>query len=158
MINGQKEIWFKIPTKANDSRRIIALSNCGRAMRKNGEIFVTKYTTKVKFNNVSYHVYRLIIKFFKPKTEDDLMHQRDYVDHKTHEPKDMFLNDIRNLRWCTQYENCNFTEVRKKLQNKKKTTTEFGKWFIENFGKPSEHKALYNRLHKQLAYKKDFKL
>lgn len=149
MINEQKEIWFRVPTTANDSRRVIALSNCGRAMRKNGEIFVTKYRTSVKFNNKSYRAYRLIITYFKPKTEDDVIRNRDVIDHKTHNPKNMFINDIRNLRWCTQRENCNFEEIRKNLCNKKKPTTYFGEWFIKNYGKPSEHKALYNRLHKR---------
>lgn len=152
MINGQKEIWFKVPTKANDSRRIIALSNCGRAMRKNGEIFVTSYTTKIKFNNKSHHVYRVILSFFKKPSEDDIMRQRINVDHITHTPKDMYINDVRNLRWCTQKENCNFNEAIYNLSNKKKTTTEFGALFLEKYGKPSENKKLYNRLHKH--YKK----
>lgn len=149
MINGQKEIWFSVPTTARDSRRVIALSNCGRAMRGNGEIFETNYLTRIKFNGKSYHVYRLIIEYFKPKTEDDMIKNRTIVDHITHNPIGIGINDIRNLRWCTQRENCNFEEIHTNLCDKKKPTTYFGKWFIENYGKPSEHKALYNRLHKR---------
>lgn len=152
MINGQKEIWFSVPTTARDSRRVIALSNCGRAMRKNGEIFETNYLTRIKFKDKSYHVYRLIIEYFKPKTEDDIIKNRNIVDHITHNPIGIGINDIRNLRWCTQRENCNFNEAIHNLSNKKKTTTEFGVLFLEKYGKPSENKKLYNRLHKH--YKK----
>jgi len=38
MINGQKEIWISTGNKSNNCYTIIAVSNCGRIMRKNGKI------------------------------------------------------------------------------------------------------------------------
>lgn len=114
MINGQKEIWKAIPHKktVDNSKQIIAISNCGRLMRGNGKIDIIKLRQYVMFNGKMTKIYHLLMQFFKPKTEDDKLKCRNAVDHITHMPKDMYVNDIRNLRWCTIKENANFDEAK----------------------------------------------
>ena len=148
MINGQKEIWIKIDTKARTSKRIIALSNCGRAMRANGEIFVTKYNTSIWLNNKHNSVYRILAGLFLHKTEDDLLLQRNEIDHKSHSPNGMFINDVRNLRWCTHKENLNFSEaIKNNSEHSRGFKTEFGKAFYEKHGFGCENPELYNKLY-----------
>ena len=39
----------------------------------------------------------------------------------------MYVNDVRNLRWCTQKENCNFEETKAKLSAALKCKTPWNK-------------------------------
>lgn len=57
-------------------------------------------------------VSRILAEHFIPKTAEDIAIGRNIVDHITHHPKDMNVNDIRNLRWCTRGENSRFEESR----------------------------------------------
>lgn len=57
-------------------------------------------------------VSRILAERFIPKTTEDIAIGRNIVDHITHHPKDMNVNDIRNLRWCTKGENSRFEESR----------------------------------------------
>jgi hypothetical protein len=41
------------------------------------------------------------------------------IDHITHNPTEYNVNDVRNLRWCTQAENLNFDEARKNMSQSK---------------------------------------
>lgn len=148
MINGQKEIWIRIETKARTTKRIIALSNCGRAMRANGEIFITKYDTSIWLNNRHNKVYRILADIFLHKTENDKILHRNEIDHKSHNPNDMFINDIRNLRWCTHKENLNFPEaVKNNSEHSRGFKTEFGKAFYEKYGFGYENPELYQKLY-----------
>lgn len=148
MINGQKEIWIRIETRAHTSKRVIALSNCGRAMRANGEIFITKYNTSIWLNNRHNTAYRILADMFLYKTEDDKIFQRNEIDHKSHNPKDMFINDVRNLRWCTHKENLNFPEaVNNNSEHSRGFKTKFGKAFYEKYGFACENAELYSKLY-----------
>lgn len=156
MINGQKEIWVKTGNKANSNKTIIAISNCGRIMRKNGIIEFSFLTQKVYYNNQQCLIHRALADYFIPKTEEDIMKQRNVIDHITHNPIGMNVNDIRNLRWCTIAENNSFEEFKENLskamkgrklseehKNKlsivqlnkpKKSKTGFGFKYIEHYG------------------------
>lgn len=146
MINGQKEIWVATNNKARTNLRVIAFSNCGRIMRANGIVEFTKYRQVISINGQEIRIHRLLAETFIPKSEDDILKKRNCIDHITHAPEGMNVNDIRNLRWCTHKENCNFTEVRinrapsqfkngHETWNKGLSTsyTDFGKKFVEHF-------------------------
>lgn len=132
MINGQKEIWVK----TGNAKGYIAISNCGRLMDKNGVISFSRLRQKIHFNGKQLFVHRIIISLFLNKTEEDVLRQRNFVDHITHYPKEYNVNDVRNLRWCTPGENIRFEESRynhsKALLNKPKTS--FGKKYYDYFG------------------------
>lgn len=148
MINGQKEIWIKTGNNARTNKRIIAISNCGRIMRANGKIEFTHYRQPLSINGKCIRIHRVLAEYFIPKTENDIMLGRDVVDHISHAPENMNVNDIRNLRWCTVKENSNFTEAiinraitkttfrpLHETWNKGLSTsyTDFGKKFVEHF-------------------------
>ena len=132
MVNGQKEIWVKIDHDKLLKSTIIAVSNCGRVMRHDGSIEIASLRQRVNVNKKIKHLYQILLEFFMPKSEDDIIKGRKLVDHKTHYPKDMYVNDVRNLRWCTNKENCNFEEV-KETQRKKSSERLKGKHrFVKN--------------------------
>ena len=110
MINGKKEIWVATNNKARTKLRVIAFSNRGRIMRANGSIEFTKYRQPISINGVTKRIHVFIAEAFIPKTEDDILKKRNCIDHITHAPENININDVRNLRWCTQKENCNFDE------------------------------------------------
>ena len=132
MVNGQKEIWVK----TGNSKGYIAISNCGRLMDKNGIISFSTLRQKIHFNGKRLFVHRIIVNLFLDKTEEDVLKQRNYVDHITHYPKNYNVNDVRNLRWCNHRENMGFEESRnnhsKSLLNKTKSS--FGKKYYDYFG------------------------
>ena len=128
MINGQREIWISTGNKANYSSAIIAVSNCGRIMRRNGtiEIASCRQQVYVREKRSRMLMYRFLATTFITKTEEDILKQRNFIDHITHAPDSMYVNDIRNLRWCTQKENCNFKEAKLK-QSKAKIGNTYSK-------------------------------
>lgn len=105
-----EEIWIETGNKNND-KTIVAISNRGRIKRKNGTIEYTKYRQMINYNGRVTLIHRIIAENFIPKTKEDLELGRNYVDHITHNPTDMNINDIRNMRWCTHKENDNFPEA-----------------------------------------------
>ena len=132
MVNGQKEIWVK----TGNAKGYIAISNCGRLMDKNGIISFSTLRQKIHFNGKRLFVHRIIVNLFLDKTEEDVLRQRNYIDHITHYPKNYNVNDVRNLRWCNHKENMGFEESRnnhsKSLLNKTKSS--FGKKYYDYFG------------------------
>lgn len=148
MINGQKEIWVK----TGNSKGYIAISNCGRLMGRNGIISFSTLRQKITFNGKLLYVHRVIVNLFLGRTEEDVLRQRNYIDHITHYPKEYNVNDVRNLRWCTHKENMGFEESRanhsKALLNKPKSS--FGKKYYDYFGYScTENKRQYA---KELKY------
>lgn len=124
-----REIWIStFSTNKKDPKTIIAISNKGRIIRKNGTIENTFYMQQFNYNGKRITIHHFIADHFIPKTEDDIMKQRNCIDHITHHPVDMNINDIRNMRWCTHKENCNFNERTEKISKSKK-------------GKPSPRKG-----------------
>lgn len=155
LINGQFELWILTGNSANNA--IIKVSNCGRIRRFNGDVkpATLRHVLTNKGKNVL--ISRMICSYFKPKTTEDIELNRDEVDHISHKPVDMNVNDVRNLRWCTSKENSNFDERRRNLSkslkglvpvNKGKPgkiTSVFGKKFNEHFGLTNyENPSLYS--------------
>ena len=150
MINGQREIWISTGNKANSSVTIIAVSNCGRIMRKNGKIENASYGQQVFVGEkrLQMCVYSFLAKNFIKKSEDDILKQRTFIDHITHKPDNMYINDIRNLRWCTNKENCNFPEAKlnySKIRKGKKHSAETKAKM--SAAKISEKNAMYRKKH-----------
>lgn len=155
MINGQKEIWISTGSK-HGNNTIIAISNCGRLMRKSGKIEVLKYRQVITYyGEKESRAYKILAEYFIRKTENDKIMRRLVVDHKTHNPKDMFINDIRNLRWCTNKENCNFTECKLNQRSSAYTHfhTEFGYLYWKTYGiAPTDNRQQYNRVYSYYKY------
>ena len=131
------EIWIETNNISNNGNTIIAVSNRGRIKRKNGNPpEESTLRQQVFINGKITLIHRFIAEHFIPKTDEDIELGRNQIDHRTHEPTDMNVNDTRNLRWCTNKENTNFEECRenksKALLNKPKS--EFGRKYIEHYG------------------------
>lgn len=174
--NGIEEIWFELNNNRYRKRSVIALSNCGRLKRKNGLIEDIPLRKLVLHNGEIVLCHRLLLEHFKPKTLEDKMLGRDVADHKTHNPIGMNINDVRNLRWCTQQENCNFDEARhnKSISHKGKPSNFKGKKHSEEtrkkmseslkgkltgeknpmFGKKGEQAPMYGKRHSDETKKK----
>ena len=144
-----KEIWIETGNnKRCDS--IVAISNTGLLRTKDGAIRESKYRELIRLNGKLCRVYAFIAEHFIPKTQEDLDLGRDEIDHKTHSPEGMNINDVRNLRWCTHEENMRFEEVRKHISESctglRYTKNEFGRKFYEHYGFFStDNKTLYQR-------------
>lgn len=110
--NGIEEEWFDLNNKGCFATAIKSISNRGRLKRKNGVIEEIHLDQKVYHNGKYIRCYRLILQQFKQKSLEDEKLGRNVADHITHKPEGMLINDIRNLRWCTHLENCNFAEAR----------------------------------------------
>ena len=147
-----KEIWIETNNTMQKYNTIIAVSNMGRIKRRNNTIEFSKYRQEFYINKVKTRIYRFIAEHFIPKTQEDITLGRNEIDHITHEPKGMNINDVRNLRWCTHKENMNFEEVRNKMSkvntgNERDCTphSEFGIKFYEHYGITRKHNPhLYN--------------
>lgn len=144
LINGQFELWILTGNSARNA--IIKVSNCGRIRRFNGDVEQAKLRHVFTNKGKNVLISRMICSYFKPKTTEDIKMNRDEVDHISHKPKEYFVNDVRNLRWCTGKENSNFEEHIRNLSNSLKghvpankgkpgkITSVFGKKFNEHFG------------------------
>ena len=134
-----KEIWVETGNVNNNNKTIVAISNIGRVRTKDGEIRVSKIREGMLYKGKYSRIHRVIAQHFIPKTEDDIRLNRDTVDHITHNPVGLNINDVRNMRWCTQKENSGFEEARRhrseSLKGKKlEPRSEFGKKFLEHYG------------------------
>lgn len=146
MVNGEKETWIALYPKNNKPSVIIAISNRGRLMRKSGKIEVMAYRQRITVKNIRMRAYRYLAEKFIRKTEEDKLKNRWHIDHITHTPRDMYINDIRNMRWCTKLENDRFEERCKNLSDKAKGFVALS--IEEHYGKPiSEirHQYEYDR-------------
>lgn len=133
-----KEIWIETGnTKQYNS--IVAISNTGLLKTKDGQIRESKYREVISLKGKCCRVHQFIAEHFIPKTKEDLDLGRNIIDHKTHEPDGMNINDVRNLRWCTSKENANFEESLKNRSEGHKglkigPRSEFGRKFLEHYG------------------------
>lgn len=107
-----QEIWIELERSDNARRpsTIIEISNTGLFRRLNGTVGVIPL--RMQIGKPAKRVYRLLMEYFKPKSEEDIDLCRDQVDHISHNPIGMNINDVRNLRWCTPKENSNFEEAK----------------------------------------------
>ena len=106
------EEWKNTNNTCPQMKTIIAVSNYGRLKLRSGEIKDSYYRQVMRYEGKSTKVHIVIAKLFIPKTDEDIRLGRNCIDHKTHNPIGININDIRNLRWCTYKENSNFPEAR----------------------------------------------
>ena len=106
--------WLELKLESKKSDRIVAISDTGLMKRHNGVIEPIPYRQKITINGKKVRAYRILAEAFLPKTDEDIILGRDCVDHITHNPTDMNINDIRNMRWCTYKENNNFEEAKQR--------------------------------------------
>lgn len=106
------EQWKNTNNTCPQMKTIIAVSNYGRLKLRSGEIKDSYYRQVMRYEGKSTKVHIVIAKLFIPKTDEDIRLGRNCIDHKTHNPIGININDIRNLRWCTYKENSNFPEAR----------------------------------------------
>ena len=114
------EIWIDLNREIIQQKTIIAVSNMGNMKLGSGIIKPIPLRQLMTYNGKLIRIYRFIAEHFIPKSEEDIKLNRNYVDHITHNPIGININDIRNLRWCTQKENCNFEESRSKASEASK--------------------------------------
>lgn len=105
-----QEIWIEIEHNSNHPNDIVAISNTGLYKLRKGTIHIAKLRHHILINGKYIFTYRILAEHFIPKTEEDIRLNRNCIDHITHNPVGMHINDIRNLRWCTPKENSNFEE------------------------------------------------
>lgn len=110
-------MWYYTDNKSNRGDTIIAVSETGMCLLKNGTIRESRYRDCVRVNGDKIRIYRLIAAAFLQTVKRG--DQTD-IDHITHNPKNFNINDVRNLRWCSKVENCQFDEHRINLSNAKK--------------------------------------
>lgn len=149
LINKQFELWIETGNDNNRSDTIIKLSNCGRIRRKNGVIEYSKLYHSINYKGNLERIHRIICSIFNPKSEEDIKLNRNKVDHITHRPSEYNYNDSRNLRWCTQKENLNFSEYLDNRSHPKKGSI-FGKLYFEKYGYGK--KPNVNQYHRELDY------
>jgi hypothetical protein len=146
-----KEIWIETGNVNNYNKTIVAVSNKGRIRTKDGEVRDSKYREQVTINGGQIRIYVFIANKFIQKTDEDIKLGRNTIDHITHNPTDMSINDVRNLRWCTQEENMGFEEAIKHNSEshiglKYEPRSNFGKKFYEHYGLHcSDDNKLYDK-------------
>lgn len=117
-----KEEWIELNRKSKKPNAIVAVSNTGCIKRYDGSIEVSDIReSHIRYKGKQCRVHSLIATLFIPKTEEDIKLGRTTVDHITHNPIGMNVNDVRNLRWCTPKENNNFPEALANKQGKKRS-------------------------------------
>ena len=124
------ETWLHI----RDTKRrnyITDLSNFGNVKYGDGSVCASTMYQRVRVNWKTIPISHIVAENFVPKTSEDIAMARNLVDHKTHAPTDINVNDFRNLRWCTHKENSNFDECKRNMHlgMRGKARSEFGKWF-----------------------------
>lgn len=126
-------MWYYLQKETKKRRdTIIAVSDTGEILRANGNVEVAERYKTIHRNGKKLLVSRLIAQVFltTPKRND-----QNFVDHIVSNPEGMNINDVRNLRWCSHIENCNFEEARRnksEARKKAKSPTKGMKWRLEN--------------------------
>lgn len=110
-INKMNEVWVSI-RESKRMRHIVAISNLGNVMYGDGRVKNAPMYGHCKLAEGQIQFSHLIAKYFVPKTNEDVLQHRNCIDHITHNPIGMNVNDFRNLRWCTSKENSNFHEAK----------------------------------------------
>jgi len=103
------EQWLDLPKIKKLKNSIVAISNTGKYRRSDGTIGILRLRQSAKCCGKREHCSKIIAEHFlitvkRPDQEE--------IDHITHYPTEYAMNDVRNLRWCTQAENVNFEEAR----------------------------------------------
>ena len=127
------EEWIELKRPYDCNRRtVVAFSNMGRIRRKNGSVEDTALRQKIVPDKRKVFVYRLVADHFLVTVRRP---DQQHIDHITHSPTEYAVNDVRNLRYCTNKENGLFSEA---LENRrKKCGHPMPKWSAEKRAKYS---------------------
>lgn len=121
------EEWIELKRPYDCNRRtVVAFSNMGRIRRKNGSVEDTALRQKIVPDKRKVFVYRLVADHFLVTVRRP---DQTHIDHITHNPTEYAVNDVRNLRWCTNKENGLFAEARE--NKRKKCWHHMPKWSAE---------------------------
>ena len=109
MENLQDEEWIYFYHANPQPKHIAAISNRGRYVRYNGSIGILRIRKQFNLPGVRKLASHIIAEKFliTVKRPDQVL-----IDHITHHPDEMYVNDVRNLRWCNRKENANFEEAK----------------------------------------------
>lgn len=152
-------MWYYTNTKSHKPDAIIGISDTGMLLLYNGSIRESNYRDTINVKGKRIRIYKIIADNFLQTVRRP---EQLEIDHVTHKPVGMNINDVRNLRWCTHRENMGFIEHRTNLSNAKKgrpawnkghrhTEESKKKMSISLKGKPAWNKGL-----KGEAYKSHF--
>ena len=117
------EEWISIPDPILKPRgslkpyQVVAVSNMGRWKKRDGRIEnIALRTGRVLIDGKRVRAYIVIAEHFlvTVRRPDQIC-----IDHITHNPEGMNVNDVRNLRWCTHKENGNFEECKERQRKSK---------------------------------------
>lgn len=126
-----EEIWINIRPQHSSRFAITDVSNLGRVRFSNGMVKIAPMYGKVMVDGVSSEISHIIAESFVKRDNET----QTLVDHRSHNPVGMNINDFRNLRWCTHKENSNFEEAKANMIAGMTGVpkTQFGKWFLSHF-------------------------
>lgn len=115
MDNIIDEKWISIPLLKSCPHSIRMISNTGKYRRSNGEIGILRKSHQVSIDGKKVRCSHLIAEHFliTVRRPDQVL-----IDHITHNPECYNVNNVLNLRWCTNRENCNFEEAREHLSGR----------------------------------------
>lgn len=103
------EQWVEIPKVKRFKKGIVSISNTGMYRRADGSTGCLDLRHKFYYNGKLKLCYRVIAEQFLITVKRPDQNQ---IDHITHHPNEYNVNDVRNLRWCTNAENHCFEEAR----------------------------------------------
>lgn len=108
-MNEIEENWVDLPRKFIQRQRIMAISDRGRARRGDGTIEILPYGKIIRVFDKHVNVSHIIAEHFLITVKRP---DQNFVDHITHYTTEYNVNDVLNLRWCTQEENNSFEEAK----------------------------------------------
>ena len=144
-----EEQWLELPRFNTNNRSISAVSNTGKFRRVDGTIGILKLRHLVRYYGKLELCRHIIAEHFliTVKRPDQIQ-----IDHITHYPTEYHVQNVLNLRYCTQAENTRFEEARENVSKSLK-----GKYCGEKssmYGRTGEKHPMYGKKHTEEARRK----
>jgi hypothetical protein len=132
------EQWIDLPRVRNRNDDIVAISNTGKYRRRDSTEGTLKLRQNVTYEGKHEYCYHIIAEHFLITVRRP---DQNCIDHITHHPTEYNINDVRNLRWCTNIENNNFEEARANKSGEK-CSRYYGKGYLEE----GEKNPMYGKI------------